>query len=442
MLPEFLKSWKSVHPETEIVILNDTNDPVTEACGLETFDFSWEREGPISPALVDVLLHVCKEKDATGVLKLDVDGIHSRSTWLDGHEEYDAAGFRHLDTDLAEDLFFGLCYYISKPWLAKLVESYAERTPTTIPEDQCVSKRLRELGANIKLTETDGEECAGCDLRHYRQPESFANKGVVHCGQFGKSKGERYLTYRMMEKINLVKFPETPKKYPEVTLDLRKHFSRAHCVNLKYRPDRWEDFLERLACLGVTGVDRYEGISGDICQPPHWWRSGNGAWGCLMSHFRIVQDALTDGLDSVLIFEDDVCFSDDFAERLPSIMEEIDKLNGNWDMLYLGGQHLYHETSPPWPFRESLVRCNNVNRTHAFAVSKRFMVKFCQHIVHAPDYMDAKSDMHIDHQLGELHRQFVILAAQPWVCGQGGGSSNITGEVEKPMWWHDNGWYK
>jgi GR25 family glycosyltransferase involved in LPS biosynthesis len=154
----------------------------------------------------------------------------------------------------------------------------------------------------------------------------------------------------------------------------------------------------------------------------------------------MAQDALLDGLDSYLVFEDDAVFSKDFAERLPTVMGEVNSLKKGWDLLYLGGQHLYKETSPPWPVTDNIVRCNNVNRTHAFAVNARFMVKFCQHIIHAPDYIKAERDMHIDHQLGELHRSCVTLAVNPWMCGQGGGSSNVNGQQKEEEWWNDPGW--
>ena len=225
-------------------------------------------------------------------------------------------------------------------------------------------------------------------------------------------------------------------------INLKEHFDKVYVINLDIRPDKWETFKKRADAAGITGYERVRGIEGDKSPHPHWWRAGNGSWGCLMSHFRIAQDALMDGLDNYLVFEDDACFSEDFAERLPVMMQEIKNLKGDWDMLYLGGQHLYKETSPPWHFRAGVVRCNNVNRTHAYAVSARFMVKFCQHIIHAPDYINAKDDLHIDHQLGNIHRSITTLAAQPWLCGQAGGSSNVNGQMKEEEWWNDNGWGK
>lgn len=242
-------------------------------------------------------------------------------------------------------------------------------------------------------------------------------------------------------------------------IDLRDYFDRVLVMNLDIRPDRWDEFQNRADMAGITGFERYRAIEGEKCPHPHWWRCGNGAWGCLMSHLRVCQDALQDGLSSYLVFEDDAVFTHDFSKRLPEIMGALKTVD--WDQLYLGGQHLQRETSPPWPFRDQIVRSRNVNRTHSFAVNKRFMVKFSQHIMHFPDYMtsyrtweetDAEGKSfqkefmnHIDHQLGELHnkREHLILAANPWLCGQGASSSSVNGQMVEEQWWNESlGWYE
>lgn len=240
-------------------------------------------------------------------------------------------------------------------------------------------------------------------------------------------------------------------------IDLSQYFDRVLVMNLDCCPERWQKFEETAKEAGITGYQRFRAIHGDTCEHPAWWRAGNGAWGCLMSHHQIVQTALLDGLENYLVFEDDVVFSQDFCERLPRLM---DRLKGEeWDQFYLGGQHLYIETSPPWPWRQELIRCRNVNRTHAFAVNKRFMKQFYQHIMYAPDYIDSHKEWesideitkevkhheqfhHIDHQLGDLHNrvQHNIIAAEKWLCGQGANNSNINGQLQEEQWWHDKGW--
>ncbi len=242
-------------------------------------------------------------------------------------------------------------------------------------------------------------------------------------------------------------------------MDLTEHFGKVYVLNLDIRPDRWEKFQERAAEAGITGFERFRAVEGDKCPHPAWWRAGNGAWGCLMSHLRVVQDALMDGLESYLVLEDDVIFHHEFVPKLEGALALLKEKDIPWEQLYLGGQHLWRESNPPWPFAKDLVRCVNVNRTHAFAVHKRFMVKFSQHIMHAPDYLQShipprpktgdKPEVkeffrHIDHQLGALHqrRENLILAMHPWICGQAEDSSNINGRKNSEQWWNDEGWGK
>ncbi|WP_172683368.1 glycosyltransferase family 25 protein, partial [Verrucomicrobium spinosum] len=42
----------------------------------------------------------------------------------------------------------------------------------------------------------------------------------------------------------------------------------------------------------------------------------NGAWGCLLSHARVLAEAIADGIENVLILEDDVVFQPDAGSLL------------------------------------------------------------------------------------------------------------------------------
>ena len=229
----------------------------------------------------------------------------------------------------------------------------------------------------------------------------------------------------------------TPREEAAKELNLLDYFSDVQVVHLEKFPQRWEAFEQRAKKAGVTGYKKHPAVLGDNAQPPVWWRSGNGAWGCMCSHLHIVQNYLTQGHDGhLLVFEDDALFSDDFAEKLPQILEEV---GDDWDMLYLGGQHLHLNWHKPWKCKTDklVVNAYNVNRTHAFAVNKRFAVKYQQHIIHAPDYINYNFHAHIDHQLGVLHEkgEYKILAANPWINGQAAGKSWTSGNETKDEWW-------
>jgi hypothetical protein len=220
-------------------------------------------------------------------------------------------------------------------------------------------------------------------------------------------------------------------------VDLHRWFKHVKVVSLEKFPDRWEDFKMRADEAGVTGYDLYPAVLGDKVNPSGWFRGGNGAWGCLMSHLRIAQDALMGEEGHLMVMEDDCVFADNFAERMHAIMDEV---GDDWDMLYLGGQHLHHPRLKPYrtPQYAEVIHARNINRTHAFAVNKRFLQKYQQHILYAPDYIEADGAWHIDHMLGSLHehqREYRILCAQPWICGQAAGKSWTCGKDVGEMWW-------
>ncbi len=219
---------------------------------------------------------------------------------------------------------------------------------------------------------------------------------------------------------------------------LTDYFERVYVINLPYKKDRRARLEKHLAEVDIADVSRLHwvrALSGDWSPPPAYFKGGNGAWGCLQTHVRIVQDAIMDGIDNYLVLEDDVVFHERSPELLWRLMHEVP---GDWGQIYLGGQHL----RDPDPVLGSsyVFRCANVNRTHAFALHRRAMVEFQQHVCYAPDYI-ARGGWHIDHQLGLAHEagRWRTYAPTWWMAGQEAGSSNISGRTNPRLWWNFSG---
>lgn len=215
---------------------------------------------------------------------------------------------------------------------------------------------------------------------------------------------------------------------------LSDYFERICILNLPYKPERRERLTRHLAEQGfeknITWVRSY---SGDKMPPPAWWNAGNGAWGCLLSHARVLAEAIADGIENVLILEDDVVFQPDAGSLLKGFMKQVPD---DWGQIYLGGQHLKDPT--PVAGSPYVLRCHCVNRTHAFAVQKKAMVRMHQHIWHAPDYIQHLGGWHIDHQLGIAHERGDWPTYGPlyWIAGQDEEWSNISGRYNTRHWWH------
>lgn len=61
-----------------------------------------------------------------------------------------------------------------------------------------------------------------------------------------------------------------------------------------------------------------------------------GEIGCFLSHYRIWERVVEEQLDRVIIFEDDVRFTENATEILRGTVEDLMKTQMGWDFIYLG----------------------------------------------------------------------------------------------------------
>lgn len=87
---------------------------------------------------------------------------------------------------------------------------------------------------------------------------------------------------------------------------------------------------------GIQSVSCFRAIDGETSRIPAGWTGTSGAYGCLLSHLEVVREARRLGLPSVLIFEDDVVFDDQFEKKFGDYFRQ---LPADWDMLFFGALH-------------------------------------------------------------------------------------------------------
>lgn len=119
-----------------------------------------------------------------------------------------------------------------------------------------------------------------------------------------------------------------------------EHFDKAYCINLASREDRLQrvqkefkekglsKFFERFPAVNFRKYDiasEYDGTIGPYHVVPNA--------GCLASHREIVKKANEEGLENVLVFEDDVQFTAEL-KGLTASVEDLKKQN--WGLFYLG----------------------------------------------------------------------------------------------------------
>ncbi|MCG8449818.1 MAG: glycosyltransferase family 25 protein [Pirellulales bacterium] len=212
---------------------------------------------------------------------------------------------------------------------------------------------------------------------------------------------------------------------------LSEVFDRVVCINLDRRPDRWQEFQSQLGKIEwpFAPVQRVRAVDGSHTKSPSWLKCGGGAWGCLRSHIRILEDALQDGVSSLLILEDDAMFPADFVAQTHRFFQHVPS---DWDSVMLGGEHCIR----PSLVSEHIVRVHNANCTHAHALRGRYIEAVYQHLSDFVEY--AKFPLHhVDTRLGNLHLRgdYQIYAPNPWIVGQSRGASDISGRMEGDRTW-------
>jgi hypothetical protein len=214
---------------------------------------------------------------------------------------------------------------------------------------------------------------------------------------------------------------------------LPQYFDRIALISLAERGDRRERLFAHLKALSLAAPEDLtlvEAVNGRTQKLPEWWKSGSGAWGCRFSHLNALAAAHRDGVQRLLILEDDAIFHHHTAAWLPGTVEA---LPADWELFFLGGQHMEPpvETASP---RLLLGRC--ITRTHAYAVHAPAFGKLLTAISDDVLYQ-ANPGWHIDHQLGTGQSQGLWSAYAPawWFAGQEEGQSNISRNLDTRRWW-------
>lgn len=147
-------------------------------------------------------------------------------------------------------------------------------------------------------------------------------------------------------------------------------FDRVEIINLVSRKDRKNQVLEQLGRIGCS-VDGERIRLFEAVQPANKGEFPSiGARGCFESHLDILRRANVDGVDKLLIIEDDLNFSDEIEEISPDFYTLL--TDKNWDFVYLAHHHDSIESTSK---QELIPLANNVaiRCTHLIGVSGRIL---------------------------------------------------------------------
>lgn len=219
---------------------------------------------------------------------------------------------------------------------------------------------------------------------------------------------------------------------------LTEWFDAVYVIHCGHRKDRLVALKENLLSTGVVDISKvilYPAVIGKYTKSPDYWKLGDGSWGCLQSHRRVIEDVLhihlrREAPQNVLVLEDDVHFLPDALERINTFMEAVPD---DWGQLYFGGQH-----RGPVSFTDNpeVIIPVSVNRAHAYALHKSAFKDFYAQL-HDVEKIKENPSWLNDQLIEEAHRanKWPVYCPPDWVCGQDAGYSDVCGRVEPKRTW-------
>lgn len=193
------------------------------------------------------------------------------------------------------------------------------------------------------------------------------------------------------------------------------YFDKAYYINLDSRTDRRESFETRIAKHNLE-VERFSAILIDPIEG-HEDKNRHFKEGCLQSHIEIVRLAKEQGLDNILIFEDDCSFAKDFTNKATQIANQL--YNEEWDLFYLGG-----EPNGDCPLKKESIRLatKGVYQTHAYGIHKRFFDAILD--------IDVKNTPNIDIWYIHQHDRIALISEKLLCIQEDGYSDNYGANVK------------
>lgn len=185
-----------------------------------------------------------------------------------------------------------------------------------------------------------------------------------------------------------------------------EYFDEIYFINLDKRTDRLEKIQREFFSVGISNPIRIPGIEHE-----------NHAIGCHMAHAKIFNDALQEGYDRVLIFEDDLEF---FPNAYLNMEKALYYLPPEWEMLYLG---INMDRFKAFEISDHIARIEGGFATHAYAVRRSLFRKLYE--INA-DTNTVHNDVTYSEKIHPYHQCYVTL---PLIAGQREDYSDIQGKV-------------
>jgi glycosyl transferase family 25 len=230
----------------------------------------------------------------------------------------------------------------------------------------------------------------------------------------------------------LLKKKEAHKLAKLMTVSIFDYFGRVAIIHLPERVDRFRLLKAELASVGLDiHSSKVEIPTAPRPSDPNGFPSC-GVYGNFLSHLTIIEKAHSDGLESVLVLEDDAIFSKTFNREQAMIARCLSE--NAWDQVFLG-----HSIADKLPYaRSGLVRfTGDFFWAHCYAVHRRIMprlISYMRQTIEREAGSPLGGKMYIDGAFTlfkRTHPDVICLVSSPRLSIQRGSSSSLN----NPAWY-------
>lgn len=211
-----------------------------------------------------------------------------------------------------------------------------------------------------------------------------------------------------------------------------------YVINLAKRTDRWAEMLEQLARIDMDATSpkltRFDAVAPTTAAG----FPSLGARGCFLSHLGVLQDAVAQDAELILLLEDDANFTRHLVDFLTDAARAAPAA---WDMLYLGYDARAGVLAPyaPDPRFCAVTPDQSLGLTHAMLIRKSVflpIIHYFEAMMARPAGDDAGGPMHVDGAYSwyrRNHPDVTVLATQTQWATQRSSETDIA-----PPTWKDH----
>lgn len=202
---------------------------------------------------------------------------------------------------------------------------------------------------------------------------------------------------------------------------LDKYFDKKYVINLTRREDRLEEVTKEFEKIGET-FTRFEAIDGKaldvIINAEEKVRFNKSAYALCLTTIKILEDAIANDYDSILIFEDDIEFAPCWDIQIQNYLNYIPK---NYDLVFFGITH----TGAPSYYNSYWDTIRSAFSCHAYAINKHMFKPYKELLENLDSPIDVYTNLIIGSRLNSYSCRTKMVYQKNGISDIEGGYYNV-----------------